>query len=503
MPRTLEKCKQLMQKGFSDNTVSEKSAFLTFFAALVLFTSLFLNPSALAADTAVKSVRVGLTPDYTRITLESNQPLQYELSMLDNPHRVIVDLSNTKISPALSALPQKVDAIDPLVQKVRIGQFKPHIIRLVFDLKANVVPRTFVIEPRDNFDHRLILDIYHPDKAEKTNTDLKPDPLMGNDADPHILDDLIAKLAQDGKTKKISGLPKSRPVPVPSPLSPQSQSQPKQPINQTKQINNPQISQPKQSGSLQAAKSRKPSMMVPRIIIVAIDPGHGGKDPGAIGNQGTQEKDVTLAIARKLKERIDKEPNMRAVLTREGDYYITLPQRRINARRANADLFVSIHADANPKSHAHGSSVFTLSEHGATSTTASWLANKENSVDTDLMGGIDITSKSKDIKELLLDLSVNATINDSVKLAEQVLKQLGDINHLHKRNVEQAGFAVLKSPDIPSILVETAFLSNPKEEEKLRNKTYQNKISDAVFVGIKNYFANNPALARAEVAQSK
>ncbi|MBP6366689.1 MAG: N-acetylmuramoyl-L-alanine amidase [Nitrosomonas sp.] len=503
MPRTLEKCKQLMQKGFSDNTVSEKSAFLTFFAALVLFTSLFLNPSALAADTAVKSVRVGLTPDYTRITLESNQPLQYELSMLDNPHRVIVDLSNTKISPALSALPQKVDAIDPLVQKVRIGQFKPHIIRLVFDLKANVVPRTFVIEPRDNFDHRLILDIYHPDKAEKTNTDLKPDPLMGNDADPHILDDLIAKLAQDGKTKKISGLPKSRPVPVPSPLSPQSQSQPKQPINQTKQINNPQISQPKQSGSLQAAKSRKPSMMVPRIIIVAIDPGHGGKDPGAIGNQGTQEKDVTLAIARKLKERIDKEPNMRAVLTREGDYYITLPQRRINARRANADLFVSIHADANPKSHAHGSSVFTLSEHGATSTTASWLANKENSVDTDLMGGIDITSKSKDIKELLLDLSVNATINDSVKLAEQVLKQLSDINHLHKRNVEQAGFAVLKSPDIPSILVETAFLSNPKEEEKLRNKTYQNKISDAVFVGIKNYFANNPALARAEVAQSK
>jgi len=502
MPRTLEKCKQLMQKGFSDNTVSEKSAFLTFFAALVLFTSLFLNPSALAADTAVKSVRVGLTPDYTRITLESNQPLQYELSMLDNPHRVIVDLSNTKISPALSALPQKVDAIDPLVQKVRIGQFKPHIIRLVFDLKANVVPRTFVIAPKDNFDHRLILDIYHPDKAEKTNADLKPDPL-GNDADPHILDDLIAKLAQDGKTKKISGLPQSRPLPVPAPLSSQSQPQPKHPINQTKPIISPQISQPKQSGSLQAAKSRKPLMMVPRIIIVAIDPGHGGKDPGAIGNQGTQEKDVTLAIARKLKERIDKEPNMRAVLTREGDYYITLPQRRINARRANADLFVSIHADANPKSHAHGSSVFTLSEHGATSTTASWLANKENSVDTDLMGGIDITSKSKDIKELLLDLSVNATINDSVKLAEQVLKQLGDINHLHKRNVEQAGFAVLKSPDIPSILVETAFLSNPKEEEKLRNKTYQNKISDAVFVGIKNYFANNPALARAEVAQSK
>ncbi len=239
------------------------------------------------------------------------------------------------------------------------------------------------------------------------------------------------------------------------------------------------------------------------MIIVAIDPGHGGKDPGAVGYQGTHEKDVTLAIARKLKERIDKEPNMRAVLTRTGDYYISLPQRRINARRANADLFVSIHADANPKSHAHGSSVFTLSEHGATSTTASWLADKENSVDNDLMGGIDITSKSKDIKELLLDLSLNATINDSVKLAEHVLRQLGDINHLHKKGVEQAGFAVLKSPDIPSILVETAFLSNPKEEEKLRNNTYQNKMADAVFVGIKNYFASNPALTRAEIAQVK
>lgn len=215
--------------------------------------------------------------------------------------------------------------------------------------------------------------------------------------------------------------------------------------------------------------------MVPKIIVVAIDAGHGGKDPGAIGYMGTQEKDVTLAIARKLKERIDKEPNMRAVLTRDNDHYISLPQRRINARRANADLFVSIHADANPKSHAHGSSVFTLSEHGATSTTASWLANKENSVDNDLMGGIDITSKSRDLKELLLDLSLNAAINDSVKLADAVLKQLGKINHLHKRNVEQAGFAVLKSPDIPSILVETAFLSNPSEEENYAAKIIKTK----------------------------
>lgn len=479
MLNTLEKSAYRVIAHFNN---SHRAAAQGTFLALLILTCLFLLPNqpVRAADVAVKSVRVGLTPDYTRITLESNQPLQYELSMLDNPHRVIMDLSNIKSSQALATLPQKVNAIDPLVEKVRIGQFKPDVIRLVFDLKANVVPRTFVVAPKENYAHRLILDIYHPDKAAKTDLNANFDTATDVDAAADILDELVATLIQGDKQPKVNHAQHSRPLPKPQ------GNQLKQPV----------------AASSQVAKSRKP-MMVPRMIIVAIDPGHGGKDPGAVGYQGTHEKDVTLAIARKLKERIDKEPNMRAVLTRNGDYYISLPQRRINARRANADLFVSIHADANPKSHAHGSSVFTLSEHGATSTTASWLADKENSVDNDLMGGIDITSKSKDIKELLLDLSLNATINDSVKLAEHVLKQLGDINHLHKRNVEQAGFAVLKSPDIPSILVETAFLSNPKEEEKLRNNTYQNKMADAVFVGIRNYFASNPALTRAEMAQVK
>ncbi len=478
MPRTLEKSEQRVITYLSNSNIAfVKGILLTFFILACL--PLFLNKPALAADITVKSVRVGLTPDYTRITLESNQPLQYELSMLDNPYRVIVDLSNTKLSPVLATLPQKVDAIDPFVQKVRIGQFKPDVIRLVFDLKANVVPRTFVVAPKENYAHRLILDIYHPDKAEKTDLDAKIDTNIDTNLETNTLDKLVATLIQDSKQQKANNTQHNRPPPKPQ-------------INQSKQPKNLQA----------AAKNRKPAM-VPRMIVVAIDPGHGGKDPGAVGYQGTHEKDVTLAIAKKLKERIDKESNMRAVLTRDGDYYISLPQRRINARRANADLFVSIHADANPKSHAHGSSVFTLSEHGATSTTASWIADKENSVDNDLMGGIDITSKSKDMKELLLDLSLNATINDSVKLAEHVLKQLSDINHLHKRNVEQAGFAVLKSPDIPSILVETAFLSNPKEEEKLRSNNYQNKMADAVFVGIKNYFASNPALTRAEMAQVK
>lgn len=484
---TVEKSERSVIAYFNGGqSAPEKSAFLLSFILSFLFFLLFLSQPALAADTTVQSVRVGLTPDYTRITLESDQPLEYELSMLENPHRVVIDLSHTKLSQALTALPQKVDAIDPFVQKIRVGQFTPHVIRLVFDLKSNVVPRTFVIEPKENFAHRLILDIYHPDKAGKADLNARIDPSAIADFETDVLDELVATLVHDGNKLKTNQTPLIRPH------SPK-----------------PQLNQTKQPVSLQAAQARKPSkapqkILVPRIIIVAIDPGHGGKDPGAVGYQGTHEKEITLAIARKLKERIDKEPNMRAVLTRDGDYYISLPQRRINARRANADLFVSIHADANPKSHAHGSSVFTLSEHGATSTTASWLANKENSVDSDLMGGIDITSKSKDIKELLLDLSLNATINDSVKLAEYVLKQLGGINHLHKRNVEQAGFAVLKSPDIPSILVETAFLSNPKEEEKLRSKNYQDKMADAMYLGIKKYFADNPALARAaEMAQVK
>lgn len=479
---TVEKSENSVIAYFNGGRLASiENVFLTCFILIFLF----LSQPVLAADTTVQSVRVGLTPDYTRITLESNQPLEYELSMLENPHRVVIDLSHTKLSQALASLPQKVDAIDPFVQKIRVGQFTPHVIRLVFDLKSNVVPRTFVIEPKENFAHRLVLDIYHPDKATNADLNARGNPAATADFENDVLDELVATLVQNGSQKK------TNPIQLIRPHSPK-----------------PQLNQAKQPGSFQAAQNRKPSAtpqksLVPRIIIVAIDPGHGGKDPGAVGYQGTHEKDITLAIARKLKERIDKESNMRAVLTRDGDYYIPLPQRRINARRANADLFISIHADANPKAHAHGSSVFTLSEHGATSTTASWLANKENSVDNDLMSGIDITSKSKAIRELLLDLSLSATINDSVKLAEYVLKQLGGINHLHKRNVEQAGFAVLKSPDIPSILVETAFLSNPKEEEKLRSKNYQDKMADAMYLGIKKYFADNPALARSEMAQVK
>jgi N-acetylmuramoyl-L-alanine amidase len=232
--------------------------------------------------------------------------------------------------------------------------------------------------------------------------------------------------------------------------------------------------------------------------VIAIDPGHGGEDPGALGRSGTQEKDVTLAIARKLKERIEREPNMRAVLTREGDYFIPLQMRVQKARRINADLFVSIHADAFIKPHARGSSVFALSERGATSVAARWLAKREN--DADLIGGVNLDVKDRYLKQTLLDLSQTATINDSLKLGKAVLSELGEINTLHKSHVEQAGFAVLKAPDIPSILVETAFISNPEEEARLKSDGYQAKMADALFQGIKRYFSKNPPLSRDSVA---
>ena len=238
-----------------------------------------------------------------------------------------------------------------------------------------------------------------------------------------------------------------------------------------------------------------------RLITVAIDPGHGGEDPGALGRSGTQEKDVTLAIARKLKERIDREPNMRAVLTRDGDYFIPLQSRVQKARRVHADLFVSIHADAFIKPHARGSSVFALSERGATSVAARWLAKREN--EADLIGGINLDVKDRYLKQTLLDLSQTATINDSLRVAKAVLSELSEINTLHKNYVEQAGFAVLKAPDIPSILVETAFISNPQEEARLRSDAYQGKMAEALFQGIKRYFAKNPPLARERIAMNR
>ncbi|HRE14386.1 MAG TPA: N-acetylmuramoyl-L-alanine amidase, partial [Usitatibacteraceae bacterium] len=237
-----------------------------------------------------------------------------------------------------------------------------------------------------------------------------------------------------------------------------------------------------------------------RVVTIVIDAGHGGEDPGAKGRGGTLEKNVTLAIAKRLKARIDLEPGMRAVLTRDGDYFIPLGARVVKARRVNADLFVSIHADAFIQPHARGSSVFALSERGATSAAARWIAQREN--ESDLIGGVNLDVKDPVLARTLLDLSQTATINDSLKLGKAVLGFMGEVNTLHKNAVEQAGFAVLKSPDVPSILVETAFISNPEEERRLRDPGYQDKMANAVFLGIKRYLSQNPPLARTRLARN-
>jgi N-acetylmuramoyl-L-alanine amidase len=473
------------------------------------------NAAAASAGTAISAARVGLTKDYTRVTLESRRPIQYELSMLSNPGRVVVDLINIPLNDAIKSLPGKISPADPHIERIRYGRFQPHVIRVVLDLKADVVPRTSTVDPKNGHGYQLILDIYRPDKAAVVENDHRhhpeaPPAVRETAGEADALDHLVAALINHKPSAQTPLPPKpSRPHQQQPGQPPQTQqTQQPQQLHQA-QSTAPQIITQNYPESYAAAQLRKPAQSqkpaAQRIITIAIDPGHGGHDPGAIAKngKGTKEKDITLAISRKLKSIIDQEPNMRAILTRNGDYYLNLNQRQAIARKHKADLFVSIHADGSEKVHPRGSSVYTLSEHGATSTTASWLAKQANQSGNHLIGGVDIASKSGDMREIILDLSMSATINDSVKLAELVLQEIGRINQLHKKTVEQAGFVVLKSPDIPSILVETAFITNPHEEQKLIDKTYQNKMANAIFSGIRNYFATNPALSRTEMAQAR
>jgi N-acetylmuramoyl-L-alanine amidase len=407
-------------------------------------------PSFAAAATEIASARLWPAPEYTRLTLEAPAPIAHNVFTIAGPDRLVLDLEDVEASAALDGLASRISPDDPYVSGIRIGRFKPGVVRLVLDLKAPVKPQTFMLQPVGEYGYRLVLDIYP----------LEPvDPIMA------LLDDKPAVVTPPA--------PAQPPVAAATPAAP---------------------AEPK------AARKPVPQPEVVRLVTVAIDAGHGGEDPGAKGRSGTYEKHVTLAIARKLKALVDAEPNMRGVLIRDGDYYVPLATRVVKARKAQADLFVSVHADAFIKPHARGSSVFALSERGATSAAAGWLAKKEN--EADLIGGVNIDVDDPTLKQVLLDLSQTATINDSLKLARSVLGEIGDINELHKAHVEQAGFAVLKAPDIPSILVETAFLTNPEEEKRLKDEKYQDKMAQAILVGIRKYFATNPPLSRSKLAQS-
>jgi N-acetylmuramoyl-L-alanine amidase len=426
--------------------------------ALRLIALLYLLwlPSAFAEIT-ISSARIWPAQDYTRLTLESKQAIRYNLFTLSNPHRLVVDLDDVEINTVLNELAGKIGNDDPYIKSVRVGRFKPGVIRLVLDLKAEVKPQLFSLKPVGEYGHRLVLDVY-----------------------PLVAIDPLMALVQQGETKLAAS----------------------EPAATSTVADVPAIETKPDTPELTAIKPFPPltrSELSNRVLLIALDAGHGGEDPGAHGRRGTYEKHVTLAIARRLKAQIDDTPGMRAILIRDGDYFIPLGGRVEKASKARADLFVSIHADAFVKSHARGSSVFALSQHGATSASARWLAKKEN--EADLIGGVNLAVKDPYLARTLLDLSQTATISDSLKLAKHVLKEVGQINTLHRGHVEQAGFAVLKSPEIPSILVETAFISNPTEELRLQDDAYQEKMARAILGGIKRYFAQNPALSKPSFAQ--
>jgi len=396
------------------------------------FFLLLCNLPAFAADDIV-ATRIWPSPEYTRITVESATSLQYEQMILQNPERIVVDLKNIYLGKALEDLTSQVKEEDPSIQSIRVGQFNPKVSRIVIDLKGTAKVKVFSLDPIEPYKHRLVIDVY-PENYDALASLLK----QLEDETYQASDEVITK----DEVKPGPGINK----------------------------------QPK-----------------PEPIIVAIDAGHGGEDPGARGKRGTKEKVVVLKIAKKLKALIDAEKNMKAVLIRDGDYFVPLATRVKKARAAKADIFVSIHADAFKKRSVSGSGVYALSDRGASSAFAKFLANQEN--EADLIGGVSIDDKDPILAKTLLDLSQSATINDSLRLGKQVLLEIKKVNNLHKKYVEQAGFAVLKAPDIPSILVETAFISNPEEEKNLRSTAFQNKLAKSILLGIKNYIHTQPSIA--------
>ncbi len=443
---------------------------------------LLLGRAQLARGATIVAVRVWPASDYTRVTIESDTALVTKYTFVAQPPRLAVDIEGIELNTALRELVGKVLSDDPYITGVRVGQFTPTTVRLVLDLRQPVKPQVFNLEPvqsgQANIQHRLVLDLYpltvsDPLEAliaEKLRDDNKPP------ADKDALGEWMNKhsnapsqtAANTPPPADIGAHPVSRPdavVPAPS-----------------KQVNN--------------------SPGFERFAVVALDPGHGGEDPGAIGPAGTREKDVVLQIANRLRERINRtvlktrrgDLPLRAFMTRDADFFLPLHVRVQKARQVQADLFISLHADAFFTPKASGASVFALSQGAASSAAAKWMANKENGADA--VGGLNLKVQDQHVQRALLDMSTTAQINDSLKLGTEMLGQIRRVGKLHKPQVEQAGFAVLKAPDIPSLLVETAFISNPQEEALLLSEDYQNKLADALLAGIENYFLRNPPLAR-------
>jgi N-acetylmuramoyl-L-alanine amidase len=443
-------------------------------------TVLLLTAPQIGFGAGIVAVRLWPARDYTRVTIESDTVLAATHTLVEGPPRLVVDIDQLALDPALRQLVGQVRADDPYIAGVRVGQYQPRVVRLVFDLKQAVRPEQFTLTPVPPYSHRLVFDLYPMQEA---------DPLLALVRDKEAAEQRASQAVQDALGELIARIEEPRPqgtaVPATAPPLVAAASAP--PVLQTPA--------PRPPPPPVTAEERR---RVDRLVIVALDPGHGGEDPGAVGPTGLREKDVVLSVALALRDRLNAVPGMRVMLTRDGDFFVPLAERVRKARRVQADLFVSIHADAFVRREARGASVFALSTRGATSSAARWMAERENAADR--VGGVNVAGlKSTADRQLLAtmaDMSTTAQINDSLKLGAEVLQRIGRVGRLHKRQVEQAGFAVLKAPDIPSILVETAFISNPEEERRLRDPAFRADLVQALAEGIKRYFERNPPLAR-------
>ena len=451
--------------------------------ALVLTLGLLHRHALGAQSPTILTVRVWPAPEYSRVTIESDAPLSASQTVIASPPRLAVDITGVTLNPALKELVAKVKADDPNIEGIRVGQFSADVVRLVIDLKQGVRPQMFTLAPVAAYQHRLVLDLY---------------PVRSIDP----LDALVAQYAQPKASAPAIGAPaRSASDPLGELMA-----------QRLGKASEPAAAPPTSTAAAKPAPSVAPAPSSPganltqgpsylgtdRLIIIALDPGHGGEDPGAIGPGGTLEKDVVLKLAHLLRERINassiKGTPMRAFLTRDADYFVPLHVRVQKARRVQADLFISLHADAFFTPQPQGASVFALSQGGASSSAARWMAAKENKAD--LIGGLNVKAKGLEVQSALLDMSTTAQIVDSLKLGGTLLGEVGRVGKLHKGQVEQASFAVLKAPDIPSVLVEAAFISNPAEERKLNSEEFQNQFADALMRGLLAYFARNPPLSR-------
>lgn len=440
---------------------------------------LVLGKADIAWGAQVLAVRMWPAADYSRVTIESDTPLQTTQDFVPNPPRLAVDIHGLTLQPQLKALVNELQPDDPNIARVRVGQFTPDTVRLVLDLKQDVRPQVFTLSPVAPYQNRLVLDLY-PTVAPDPMAQLISERLRALENQVAQTDPLGHWLSQNQIGQ--SPVPPARSTP---------------PLREAEHAGQAQLKP--EAPAVQAAPPAADGAQ--RFIVVALDPGHGGEDPGAIGPGGTPEKDVVLQIARRLRERINRSTvggnSLRAYMTRDADYFVPLHTRVEKARRVQADLFISIHADAFTSPNPKGASVFALSTRGASSAMARWMAKKENNAD--LVGGLNVAVHDAQVKNAMLDMSTTAQINDSLKAGNVMLSELGQIGDLHKPRVEQAGFAVLKAPDVPSVLVETAFISNPDEERRLRSSAYQEALADALMAGIVRYFEAHPPAPRRRV----